>query len=127
MVKRAALLAGLALLAAVIWSTVAHPWGWLYGFGVHPYPASSDTPWTYQLLSGMIPALTALSLLTLLAGAWRHFNCHVDGCPRLGRYAVAGGHFKVCRGHHPDDAVRGRAVSHLHIQLAHRAHLDRSP
>jgi len=122
---RAVLAACLALLAAVTWSVTAHPWGWLYGLGVHPYPASSSTPWTYQLLSGFVPALTVVSLVTLLAGAWRHLSCHVDGCPRIARYPVAGGRFKVCRAHHPEDEVRSRSISHRHILAAHRAHLER--
>lgn len=123
--RHTGLLIFLAVLAAVTWSLAAHPWGWAFGLGVHPYPESSSTPWTYQLYSGFLPALTVVSLVTLLAGAWRHLNCHVDGCPRIGRYPVAGGRFKVCRAHHPDEEVRSRSVSHLHILTAHRAHLDR--
>jgi hypothetical protein len=33
----------------------------------------------------------------------RKHNCHVKGCPRLGRHGVPGTGFVVCRRHHPDD------------------------
>lgn len=91
----------LAVTAGVIaWSAVTHPWGWLYGFGVHPYPRSSSTPWTYQLLSGLVPALTVLSLATLLAGAWHHVNCHKPRCWRIGKHKVSGTPW--CNRHHED-------------------------
>jgi hypothetical protein len=72
------------------WSVIAHPWGWLYGLGVHPYPESSDTPWTYQLLSGFVPALTVLTLLGALVSMYHVRNCHKDGCWRIGRHRVSG-------------------------------------
>jgi hypothetical protein len=109
----------------VIWSAAAHPWGWLYGLGVHPYPASSSTPWTYQLWSGFIPALTVTGLLASAIGLYRHANCHVTRCFRLARYPVAGGQFKVCAKHHPDEQVRAGKVSHEHILRLHREHRDR--
>lgn len=75
---------------AVLWSVIAHPWGWLYGIGVHPYPASSSTPWTYQMLSGFVPALAVLTLLSAVGGMWRSVNCHEPRCWRLGRHKVHG-------------------------------------
>jgi hypothetical protein len=88
----------LALLGLCIWSLEAHPWGWAYGIGVHPYPEGSSTPWTYQLLSGFVPALTVVSLLSLLAGAWHHVNCHEAGCLRIGKHKVEGTPW--CSRHH---------------------------
>lgn len=82
------LLLPLAALAA--WSAVTHPWGWLYALGVHPYPASSSTPWTYQMWSGIVPALTVLTLFGSLGAAWHLHNCHQDGCWRLGKHRVSG-------------------------------------
>lgn len=78
-----------ALAVVTVWSLLTHPWGWLYGIGVHPYPGP-QTPWTYQLLSGFIPALTAISLVSFLLGAWHHVNCHEPGCMRLGKHRVNG-------------------------------------
>ena len=77
-------------LAAVIWSIAAHPWGWLYGLGVHPYPESSSTPWTYQMWSGILPALTVISLFGSVFGLWHLHNCHAPGCWRLGKHRVDG-------------------------------------
>lgn len=77
------------MLAVAAWSVVAHPWGWAYAVGVHPYPGP-QTPWTYQLESGFIPALAILSLAGGVAGAWRHVNCHESRCPRFGRHKVSG-------------------------------------
>ena len=102
---RWALLAALAGLAA--WVAVAHLWGLLYGIGVHPYPASSSTPWTYQLLSGFVPALTVLGLLTFIAGAWHHVNCHQDHCWRIGKHKVDGTPW--CRKHHQQARARAAA------------------
>lgn len=78
-----------AVLAAAVWSVVAHPWGWAFGIGVHPYPGP-QTPWTYQLFSGFLPALTVITLLSLVTGAWRHVNCHHSPCPRFGRHKING-------------------------------------
>lgn len=33
----------------------------------------------------------------------RRHNCHVKGCPRIGRHAVDGTSYVVCRHHHPED------------------------
>ena len=86
--KRVVLGAAAALLAVAAWSAAAHPWGWAFAFGVHPYP--DGTPWTYQLESGFLPALTVLSLLGALSSLYHVKNCHWPGCWRLGRHAVNG-------------------------------------
>ena len=83
-------LAAVCLFALAAWSVAYHPWGWLYAVGVHPYPASSSTPWTYQMWSGIIPALTIVSLLGSLGAAYHLHNCHEDGCWRLGKHRVSG-------------------------------------
>lgn len=77
-------------LGLAVWSAAFHPWGWLYAFGVHPYPVSSSTPWTYQMWSGIIPALTILTLFGSLGGAYHLHNCHKDGCWRIGKHRIAG-------------------------------------
>jgi hypothetical protein len=96
--------AALAVLGLLAWAVILHPWGLLYSVGVHPYPASSSTPWTYQLWSGFIPALAIVSIFGGLASHLRSMNCHVTGCWRIGKYPLADGQFKVCRKHspHPD-------------------------
>lgn len=89
-VKRVLACLGVALSGLALWSAVSHPWGWLYGFGVHPYPESSSTPWTYQMWSGIIPALTILTLFGSLGGAYHLHNCAAERCWRIGKHKVAG-------------------------------------
>lgn len=88
--RRPLLLLSAALTLLAAWSMICHPWGWLYGIGVHPYPASSSTPWTYQALSGFIPALAVLTLLGAVASWWHHINCHKPKCFRKGRHIING-------------------------------------
>lgn len=81
-------LSPVVLAALVLYAAVWHTWGLLFGLGVHPYPAG--TPWTYQLWSGFVPALTVLSLLGTLFSLYHLRNCHRDGCWRLGKHTVNG-------------------------------------
>lgn len=74
-----------------------HPWGFLYALGVHPYPGP-QTPWTYQMWSGIIPALSIVTIFGGVTGFFRHKNCHVDGCWRMGRFPA--GQYTVCKPHH---------------------------
>lgn len=43
----------------------------------------------------------------------RKHNCHVKGCPRLGRYHVNGTPFVVCKPHHPKVPNEGVTVEHV--------------
>jgi hypothetical protein len=43
--------------------------------------------------------LSLLTLITLAGGAYKHLECHQDGCHRLGRFRH--GHLKLCHVHHP--------------------------
>lgn len=72
--------------------------GLLWFLGVYPVP--SGTSAMYQLWSGFIPALAIMSLVGGLWSHFKHINCHVHGCWRVGRYHVAS--YLVCRRHHPD-------------------------
>lgn len=105
---------------ALAWDIATHWFGWRTAFGLWPVP--DGTPWTYQLWSGFVPALTVLSLLGSAIALFRHVNCHVHGCPRVGRFAVAGGQFKVCQRHHPDAAVATRKLTVHHIRAMHLDH-----
>ena len=95
--------------------------GLLWFFGVYPTPPGTSP--MYQLWSGFLPALMVLSLLGSLTAVLRSMNCHVSGCPRIGRYRVAGGRFRVCARHHPDERLHG-TVTHAHVIAAHREHED---
>jgi hypothetical protein len=50
------------------------------------------------------------SIMAVPAVILRRHNCHVHGCPRLGRHPVAGTEFVVCRRHHPDDHATAEDV-----------------
>lgn len=89
--------AGLIIVAlALAWSMIFHWNGFLYGIGVRPTPAGTSP--FYQLVSGFIPALTVVSLATLIGGMWHHVNCHEEGCWRIGRHHVNG--MVWCHRHH---------------------------
>jgi hypothetical protein len=85
----------------------AHPYGDRFAIGIWPVP--QGTPWTYQLESGFVPALTVVSLVTLLGGAWHHVNCHQSGCARIGKHKVDGTPW--CSLHH--EAARQKATATL--------------
>jgi hypothetical protein len=40
-----------------------------------------------------------ITLITLLVSAYKHFECHVSKCHRVGRFVH--GHYKLCHVHHP--------------------------
>lgn len=52
--------------------------------------------------------------VSLIGGAFvlvRKHNCHVRGCPRIGRHPIEGTTYVVCRKHHPDDAPTAEQVN----------------
>lgn len=55
----------------------------------------------YLFWSGIFSALTSFSVFGFLIGTYRKHNCHVKGCPRLGRHKVEGTDWVVCAKHHP--------------------------
>jgi hypothetical protein len=91
-VKRAirslTVLAACAAAVLIAYSAATHWLAWRFGMGDWPVPAG--TPWTYQLESGFVPALTVLSLLTAIIGTYHLHNCHEDGCWRIGKHKVNG-------------------------------------
>ena len=78
----------LLLLGAVGWSVAHHPLAWRFATGTWPVP--SGTPWTYQLESGFVPALTVLTLLGSVLSLYHLHNCHKDGCWRIGKHKING-------------------------------------
>ena len=98
---------GLAFTALAAWSAVTHWLAWRFGMGDWPVPPG--TPWTYQLESGFIPALTVLTLLGTVVSLYHLHNCHKDGCWRLGKHKINGTpwcslHEEDGRHYHGDDA-----------------------
>lgn len=79
----------------------------------------------YAFVSGSGPMfIAALGFTGLVVTAVHHLNCHQAGCPRVGRYPVAGGEYKVCRRHHPDPQIK-EGVSAAHLLSAHEKHQAR--
>lgn len=77
-----------ACAAGLAYAVAAHPYGARFALGDWPVPGG--TPWTYQLESGFIPALTVLTLLGSAASLYHLHNCHEPRCPRLGKHKVNG-------------------------------------
>jgi hypothetical protein len=76
------------IMIALIIVAATHPFGTRFALGIWPVP--QGTPWTYQLESGFIPALTVLTLLGAVTSMWHVHNCHHDGCWRLGKHRING-------------------------------------
>ena len=112
-------LIALALLGAITWAAVAYEHGWAHFLGIDTQQSQN-----YDFVSGVGPMIVTLLVsggifVTLI----RHVNCHAPGCWRLGKFPLAGGQFKVCRRHHPDEEVRtGRNDLLAHIWAQHHAH-----
>lgn len=74
----------------------------------------------YLFWSGPGSDIGELAIVGSLFGLIRHKNCHVKWCPRLGRYAVDGTSWTVCRRHHPDGAP-----THADVLAAARQNSER--
>lgn len=82
---------------------------WLY----HAARWTWHDPDGYNFISG------PLADITLLGGAYailRRHNCHVKGCPRIGRHPVDGTGYVVCRKHHPDESPSAEQVLAAHAE-----------
>jgi hypothetical protein len=91
-------------------------WHW---FEVHSGTVNESGPY-YGFWSGFGSDIGEATLVVGVAAAWRHHNCHVKGCPRLGR-TVEGTPYIACPKHHPAHEGKNRAVSLATIHRAHRA------
>jgi hypothetical protein len=89
---------------------------------------TAGTPPNYNYWSGFGSVFPWELGLFVSVWAWMitHYrlnNCHIEKCPWIGKYPVAGGHYKVCRKHHPEAHVRHKKVSFEHVQHVHALHL----
>lgn len=112
--------------AAAVVAIVLICWGlWYHGMD-HGIGIDTQTSLEYAYFSGFGAWLSStLGLSSIVAAVVLHLNCHAPQCPRVGRYPIAGGQYKVCRRHHPDPEIReGRAIlAHMHHK--HREHAGR--
>src|SRR5271154_773362 len=72
----------------VVWYGTGHYLGYRFAIGTWPVP--SGTPWTYQLWSGFVPALTVATIFGSVISLYHIKNCHHDGCWRIGKHTVNG-------------------------------------
>ena len=122
MIRTAKVAAGLAIVAFVClvvayWTDSAQ---WFL-----KYAGADDASGTwYGFWSGFGGSIPDFLILGSIITVYRHHNCHVKGCLRLGK-AVEGTPYLACPRHHPAHEGSRRSVSEQVIQHAHRTHLER--
>jgi hypothetical protein len=95
----------------------AHNWWW---WGKHLIGIESASGATYLFWSGFVGDLAIIWAVVMW---YRHRNCHVKGCPRLGHADPEHGH-PTCRIHSPHfDATGRKLMPHIHTDITH-AHED---
>jgi hypothetical protein len=105
-VRRWLLLLAAGLLAGAGYWMAGHPYGDRAALGLWPVP--QGTPWEYQLWSGVLPALTVVTLVGSAASLYRVHNCHASRCWRLGKHKVDGTPW--CNLHHEDAREQASAT-----------------
>ena len=86
--------------------------------------ADAESGTWYGFWSGFGGAIPDFLILGSIITVYRHHNCHVKGCLRLGK-PVEGTPYLACPMHHPAHEGNKRSVSEDVIRLAHKAHLER--
>jgi hypothetical protein len=115
--KKLAVLAVLIIIIAVIlgvWHTFYFHW-----FEVHTGTVNESGPY-YGFWSGFGSDIGEGTLFVGILAIWRHHNCHVKGCARLGR-RVDGTPYVACPKHHPEHKGKGRGISLEELHRAHKA------
>jgi hypothetical protein len=82
----------------------------------------SSSTW-YGFWSGFGGSIPDFLILGSIITVYRHHNCHVAGCLRLGKQ-VDGTPYLACPIHHPAHDGEHRSVSQEVINLAHRKHVE---
>lgn len=105
------------VLVGVYWTDSAH---WFLRYT----GADAESGTWYGFWSGFGGSIPDFLILGSIITVYRHHNCHVRGCLRLGK-PVEGTPYVACPTHHPAHEGSRRSVSEEVIRLAHVAHLDR--
>lgn len=79
---------------------------------------TSTTNAFYGVVSGWLGDVGLASGIILY---YRHKNCHVKGCPWLGKHPVAGGKYVVCGRHHPEIPEH---ITHYDVVKAHKVYTE---
>lgn len=53
-----------------------------------------------------VEVASVVTLIAFVVGVYKHFECHMEGCHRIGRFTH--GHLKLCRIHHPNVPDSGK-------------------
>jgi hypothetical protein len=85
--------------------------------------ADAESGTWYGFWSGFGGSIPDFLILGSIVTIYRHHNCHVKGCLRLGK-PVEGTPYLACPGHHPAHEGNRRSVTEDIIKLAHKAHLE---
>lgn len=80
---------------------------------------TSTSNWFYGIVSGW---LGDIGLLTGIIIYYKKHNCHVKGCPRIGKLPVAGTPYITCKSHHP--TAVNQDITHEHILAAHKGAIN---
>lgn len=72
----------------------------------------------YGFWSGFGSDLGEVAIIGGVIQLVRHHNCHVKGCPRVGKFQVEGTPYKVCKLHHPGTPEGD--ITYLHIVKAYK-------
>lgn len=110
------------IIILVLFSETIQHW-----ISVHTGVASPDNPVWYNFWSGFGSDLGEVTLvaaiITPVIVTYRHANCHVKGCPRIGK-PVSGTPYRACHKHHPAHDGDARNVSVETIHAAHAANKE---
>ena len=76
---------------------------WLWQHFLQETGTDSSASRAYNFFSGFGSDIGEVAILGGIIQIYRHANCHVKGCARLGRheYEMDGAKYKLCRKHHP--------------------------
>lgn len=108
---------GFAIVVIIFWTDSAH---WFLRYT----GADAESGTWYGFWSGFGGAIPDFLILGSIITVYRHHNCHVKGCWRLGK-PVDGTPYLACPMHHPAHEGNKRSVSLDVIRRAHKAHLER--
>lgn len=73
--------------------------------------------WTHPVVvsGSWVELLGTLALVSFVGGLYKHLECHVSSCHRLGRFVH--GHYKLCHVHHPGVPSNGKiTMEHVNTQ-----------
>jgi hypothetical protein len=84
------------------------------------FGTNGSTGW-YAFWSGFAADVPLIGGAYLLA---RKHNCHVHGCWRVGRHAVDGTSYIVCRRHHPEGKKSAADINREHREALARLTQD---